>query len=153
MKHLKTYENWFTNIFKSSNDPWQDWESDYGGLQLKNGYSALMDAALEGNWKRFKNLLPAYKEFINDLYNDNGKKSNMITSVIDGLGDTWDKKKMIAALIKNGFDIFLKDENDKTFYDIIKDRIKNGETIKLKKWFDETYPDIVIKLETNKYNI
>jgi hypothetical protein len=150
MKHLKTYENWFTNIFKSSNDPWQDWESDYGGVQLKNGYSALMDAALEGNWKRFKNLLPDYKEFINVIHNDNGEKKNMMISVIDGLGDTWDKKKMIVALIENGVDVFFENENGETFYDIIKNRI---ETTKLKEWFDETYPDIVIKLETTKYNI
>lgn len=60
MKYLKKYENWFTNIFKTGEDTHQDWQSNYGGAQLGTGYNALMDAALEGNWKRFKNLLPEY---------------------------------------------------------------------------------------------
>lgn len=151
MKHLKTFENWVTNIFKSSGNFWQDFEDDYMGNQFKTNYNALMGAAEDGNWSRFKRLLPRYKNQINDVnieHNDDNTTTteNILIKVVNGRGGNWEKKKMITALIENGVDLYFSNNNGDTFYSLIKDP-------KLKKWFDETYPDIVIYFTTNKYNL
>lgn len=145
MKHIKTFESWFTNIFKSGGDHWQDFEDDYishSGI-IKN-YNALVGSAEEGNWRRFKKLLPEYRKNINDIQIYNVQRtSNILISVIKGDGDLWEKKKMITALIHDGVDPYFADHDGNSFYDYIKDK-------KLKKWIDETYPEIVEQLELNK---
>lgn len=155
MKHLKTFENWFTNIFKSGDDGWQDFMDDYIGSQFKSNYNALMGAAYNGNWKRFKNLLPDYKKNINDVnieHNDDNTTSteNVLIKVVNGTGGNWEKKKMISALIDNGVDPYFTTDTGKSFYDLIIDT-------KLKKWVEETYPNIVQQIilnkSTNKYNL
>lgn len=149
MKHLKTFENWFTNIFKKSDDPWQDYMDDFLGKNFgQTNYNALMGAADQGNWSRFKNLLPIYQKRINDIateYDDDNTKTslNVLTKVIKGDSGLWEKKKMIKALIDNGVDLYFTNEKGEYFYDLIKDQ-------KLKKWFDETYPNIVDQILLNK---
>jgi len=148
MKHIKTFESWVTNIFKSGDDHWQDYQDDFmGHVDLIKNLNALVGSADQGNWKRFKNLLPKYKKNINDIqiYNDGKTEqtSNVLTATVNGNGDLWEKKKMITALIDNGVDPYFTDHNDNNFYDYIKDQ-------KLKKWVDDTYPDIVRDLEANK---
>lgn len=151
MIHLKTYENWFTNIFKSSNDMWQKYMDDHIGNKFKTNYNALVGAAEEGNWSRFKYLLPKYINQINDIIIvDNKYKTNLLMT-ISGKSDIgfWEKKKMITALLDNNVNLYFKNKNGDNFYDIMDP--------KLKMWFEEKYPDIVEKLNIdkniNKYNI
>lgn len=148
MKHLKNFESWFTNIFKSSGDGWEDYYANHIVNKSVSGYNALINAALQGNWKMFKRLFPDYD--VNSIYSDDKEESNLLHAVIDGEGGIWEKKKMITVLIEKGIDIYFKNEKGETFYETIKD-------IKLKNWFDKTYPDIVDKFkrdkERDKYNL
>jgi len=60
MKKLKTYENWFKDIFKSAeNDIWNEYMSDE--MEKSHGYNSLMDAAETGNLKKFKYYFPKFK--------------------------------------------------------------------------------------------
>jgi len=148
MKHLKTFENWFTNIFKST-DMWEDYMDDHIGSIKGKGYNALMSSAHEGNWTRFKDLLNNYDiNSVHTDYNDDNtpSKSNVLFSVIYGKGDLWEKKKMISALIEKGIDIYFENENGENFYEKITEP-------KLKKWIDEKYPDLEQSFLAKKYNI
>lgn len=152
MKHLKHYENWFTNIFKSGDDMWQDYMDDTLGKIMSKGYNALMGAADEGNWNRFKNLFPKYKKYINDIsYHYHNSKisssSTLLMHIVLGNGDLWEKKKMLKITLNDqNVNYHYKNEKGKNFYDLIKDP-------KLKKWFDETFPNILLDLSANKYNL
>ena len=153
MKHLKTFENWFTNIFKKSDDFWQDYMDDVLGSNFgRSNYNALFGAAEEGNWSRFKNLLPKYKKYINDIateINDDNTTStaNILTKIVTSNNSgLWEKKKMIKSVIDNGVDIYFTNEKGESFYDLIKDE-------RLKKWFDETYPNLVEQILLNKNTI
>ena len=156
MKYLKSYENRFTNIFKSTDSSNQETQ-DFMNAMYDKDYNPLMGAAAEGNWKRFKFLLPDYKDKINDvltIHLDNGSDAteNILSFVVTGKGDLWEKKKMIASLIENGVDVSFENENGKNFYE----RITSP---KLKEWIgssgssDETYPNIPILKDVNKYNL
>lgn len=160
MKHIKTYESWFTNVFKSA-DGLLDADVDFVNKTHDEGYTPLMGAARKGNWKRFKFLLPSSKDEINSvniMYLDSGieARTNTLMWAIFGEGDLWEKKKMFTALIDNGIDIYFKTEDGENFYDKLK-RNKDPKTIKLKEWIEKTYPDIIEKVEmeksTNKYNL
>jgi len=137
MKHLKTFENWFTNIFKTSDvDMWTD-KLD-SNLEYNFKYNRLMSSAKEGNLKRFIHLLPEYKDKLNNVFNN----KNVLIFAILGDGDNYEKRNMIRLLLDNGIDYNFKYE-DKTFYELISND-------NLKKWFDKKYPDIVKELELNK---
>lgn len=137
MKYLKTYENRFTNIFKSKEpDMWNDY-MEYE-LEDTKGYNRLMQSAYEGNLKRFVFLLPKYIDKINDVFE--GK--TVLIQVIRGESDLYETQKMIEILLDNGVDYNFKFEGN-TFYDLITNE-------KLKKWFDKKYPEIVKELELNK---
>jgi len=152
MRYLKAYENWVTNIFKSY-DYWQDYADDVlinQSFSEKN-FNSLMGAAMSGNWKRFKDKLPKYIEHINDIHIDDlNHKNTTLTHVVTGIGDLWEKRKMIEELIENGADPYFEDESYNSFYDLINNQ-------KLKEWFNKKYPQIVEKLLLNKsvrqYNI
>jgi len=144
MKHLKTFENIFTNIFKSKDiDAWESFEED--DLEKNLGYNMLMQTANYGNLKRFEYLLPYYIKKINDTF----EKKNILIIVVKGDADLYEKKKMIELLLDTEINYTFTFEG-KTFYDFITNE-------KLKKWFDKKYPDIVKKLifykNTEKYNI
>lgn len=172
MIHLRTYESWFTNIFKSEDNFDYDTRDAISNLISKNkGINPLINAAMDGNWKRFKFLLPRYKNQINDvhiMYLDDGTeaKENVLTCALFGDGDLWEKKKMVSTLIKNGVDVFFKDEGGKNFYERLMRNIENPYYVnkkkmnvykKLKEWLDQEYPDMIEKLEiasdANKYNL
>lgn len=144
MKYIKTYENRFTNFFKSdgSDNYWQNFMNSE--LETKFGYNALMSAASEGDWKKFKYRFPDYIKNINDVSNDD--KSTVLMYVVNGDGDLWEKKKMLSLLFDNNVDLTFKDEKGRTFFDFIDDE-------KLKKWIEETYPEVVSQLNANKYNL
>lgn len=106
---------------------------------------------MSGNWKRFKDKLPEYIEHINDIHIDDlNHKNTTLTHVVTGIGDLWEKRKMIEELIENGADPYFEDESYNSFYDLINNQ-------KLKEWFNKKYPQIVEKLLLNKsvrqYNI
>jgi hypothetical protein len=81
-----------------------------------------------------------------DVINKAIVKSNVLIDAVEGKGGIWEKKKMIAALIENGIDIYFENQDGKNFYELIKDS-------KLKKWVEETYPNIEEKLRSKKYNL
>jgi hypothetical protein len=152
MKYLKTYENWFTNLFK--NDGINQITRDFLADMIGDGYNPLMDAAYDGNWNRFKELLPKFIKQINDIhtiYLDSGVEEymNVLLYVVCGKGDNWEKKKMISALIENNVDVHFE-SNEKNFYEMIK-------SPKLKKWIEETYPqiisDLLLQKSIKKYNL
>lgn len=149
MKHIKTYENWFTNLFKGGDsDLWQNFMDDTMGDKFSTAYNALMGAAEEGNWTRFKNNFNEYSAVINAINKEfeNGKeiKRTLLMHIVIGSGDLWEKKKMLKMVLDyNDVDIYIENEKGQNFYEMIEDS-------KLKKWFDYTYPDIVEKLERKK---
>ena len=146
MKHIKTYENWFTNLFKDSEyDIW--WNNDFNNkMELSTKYNTLMITADDGDLKKFKHYFANYINNLNDISNE-GK--NVLHYVVTGDGDLYNKKGMVKILIDNGIDYTIKCNNE-TFYDMIKEP-------KLKRWFDKTYPNIVKELniikDTDKYNL
>lgn len=151
MKYIKKYENRFTNFFKSdgAGDFFQDYMDDR--LQKGLGYNALMSAAREGNWKKFKRKFPRYIKNINDVFIGSlnsgvEHKVDLLSYVVTGEGDLWEKKKMLSLLFDNNVDLTFKDEKGRTFFDFIDDE-------KLKKWIEETYPEVVSQLTANKYNL
>jgi hypothetical protein len=152
---FKTFENRFTSIFKPRNNM----TKNFMRHSMDDNYNDLMNAAQSGNWKIFKELLPQYRQKINDIhtiYLDSGTeaKENVLTWVVFGNGDLWEKKKMFSALIENGVDYLFRNEDDKTFYDRLK---TNPDLNKLRIWIEEKYPDIIEKViinnSTKKYNI
>jgi len=140
MKYLKTFENRFTNVFKSHDlDMWNSAvENDLIRMGIRMGYNALMQSAYDGNLKRFIYLLPDYIDKLNDIL----KYQTVLFFVITGEGDIYEKKKMIQLLLDNGIDYNIKYKGE-TFYDLITDD-------KLKKWLDKKYPEIVKELKLNK---
>jgi transposase len=146
MKYIKKYENRFTNFFKS--DGSDDFFQEFMDTQLERriGYTPLMTAASEGNWKKFKRLFPVYKDKINIPYSKGHKNKYLLFYVIKGDGDLWEKKKMLSLLFDNNVDFIVTDSHNNTFFDYIKD-------IKLKKWIEENYPNVVSQLTANKYNL
>ena len=161
MRYLKKYENWFTNIFKSDGSDTEQWE-DFVSQSISNiknkgiAKNHLMNAAREGNLKKFKRVFPRYINKLNDIYTDytdtdDGETSTVLLDVTGtSNGDIPDKKKMIKMLIENGADPLFINTSGYSFYDYIQEP-------KLKKWVDETYPEIVNQLEmiknSKKYNI
>ena len=136
MKYLKTFENRFTNVFKSHD--LDMWNSAVENDLIRMVYNALMQSAYDGNLKRFIYLLPDYIDKLNDIL----KYQTVLFFVITGEGDIYEKKKMIQLLIDNGIDYNIKYKGE-TFYDLITDD-------KLKKWLDKKYPEIVKELKLNK---
>jgi hypothetical protein len=160
MKYIKRYENRFTNIFKSS-DSIKDDFSDILNRHGDEGFTPIMNAAENGNWKRFKYLLPSSRNEINNvhvMYLDDGTeaKENVLTWAIFGRGDLWEKKKMFSALIENGVNVLFENEDGLNFYDRLKSK-KDKKYIELKEWIDEKYPNLIeeakIKKDVNKYNL
>lgn len=155
MKYLNTYENWFTNIFKTGDDMWQDYMDSRIGQKVTPRWNSLFGAASEGNWKRFKNLLPKHIKHINDVIIQNDELSishleNLLILISRNRDiGTWEKKKMITALIDNNVDISFRTSEGEDFYDLMDPKIKT--------WFKQKYPEIVEKLElykkSNKYNL
>lgn len=145
MKHLKTFENWFTNLLKNSE--YNHWEEFYiTKLGKMYNYNPLIKAAEDGDFKKFRTYFFEYSDKLNDKTIEN---KNVLHYVVTGNGDFYEKKNMIDYLMDSNIDYTIKYEGE-TFYDLIKDN-------KLKKWFDKTYPNIVKKLnilkDTEKYNI
>lgn len=145
MRYIKTYENWFTNLFKDKEyNIWDDYLNS--NLETTHKYNVLMRTAEEGDFKKFKNY---FHDYINNLNNISKDGKNVLHYVVTGDGDLYNKKEMIKMLIDNGVDYTIKFEN-KTFYDLISEP-------KLKLWFDKTYPEISEEMnmikDTEKYNL
>ena len=145
MRYIKTYENWFTNLFKDKEySIWNSYLNDK--LETNYGYNVLMSTAKDGDLKKFKNYFHKYVNKLNNISKD-GK--TVLYYVVTGDGDLYDKKEMIKILIDNVVDYTIMYDN-KTFYDLINNN-------KLKMWFDKTYPEIVNEIniikDTNKYNL
>lgn len=149
MKHLKKYENWFTDLFKSK-------EYDYpeqfiiNTMEREFGHTYLMSAADEGDFKKFQHYFPEYIDRKNLKDNDT---LTTLMHVATGKGSIEDKKKMLKMLLDNGEDPFMKyngkSEKDKgkTFYDFL-----NSE---LKKWVNDNYPqfEFDLKQDVKNYNL
>jgi hypothetical protein len=145
VRKVKTYETWFKDIFKSKeNDIWNQYMNNE--TEKTYGYNSLMNAADEGNLKKFKYYFPKY---VDNLNSKSLNGDNALIYVVIGDGVEPDKKIMISMLLDNGIDYTVK-HHDYFFYELIKE-------YNLKKWVEETYPDIIKELEfikdTEKYNI
>lgn len=140
MKYIQTYENRFTDLFKSKEyDVWDLYMQSH--LNEIDKYTTLMFCADDGDIKKFKNY---FKEHIpNQVDNYN---NNTLIHVPTGKGSLRNKKEMIRMLIDAGEDPFKKNIDGYNFID----RIKEPE---LKKWLLETYPDIEVQVNANKYNL
>jgi len=152
MKNLKTYENWFTDIFKSHDtDMFDDFLDD---RMEEMGYTRLMKYVSEGNLKKIKMALPLYIKTINNTYIqylDSGsqyEESALTIAASSGKASIPDRKEIIKLLIDNGANMFLEIE-EQTFYDVAIPEIK--------KWIEETYPDFAeelnFKRSSEKYNL
>lgn len=140
MDHLKKYENWFTDIFKSKE---YDTTDLFMQMQFKemDGMTTLMHCATNGDIKKFKNY---FNEHITNEIDKFGNTT--LVHVATGKGSLKNKKEMIKMLIDNGENPFRINDYGKTFLDEIKDP-------KLYQWIIETFPDIEFQLSVRKYNL
>jgi len=157
MKHIKTFENWFTNIFKSDGSDTEQWDEhlirNIINISGYNGGSLLRQAVSDGNLNKFKRQFPKFINKLNDITidPDDNETSTILTLVASSSEcDISDKKKMIKMLIDNGADPYFFNDSDRSFYDMIREP-------KLNKWVKDTYPEIVDKIElkknSDKYNL
>lgn len=153
MKYIKKYEGWFRDLFKDKKyNMWDDIIANK--MEEEFGYTKLMSAAQDGNFKKFKYYFSDYVDNLDGVKkvgDDSGvdQDENYLHIVVYGKGIVSDKIKMLEMLIDHGVNMFDEVEG-KTFYEIIKEP-------KLKKWVEETHPDFVeelkLKRETQKYNL
>lgn len=151
MKYIKSYENRFTDFFKSKEYDIFDLYKQSEFFQM-DGETTLMFCAGDGDIKKFRHYFKDVNPdniFSEHIPNQVDKYGNTtLIHVATGKGSLRNKKEMIKMLIDNGEDPFIINMDGKTFLDII---IKK--TPELKEWLFKTYPDIEIKLTANKYNL
>lgn len=140
MKYIQTYENRFTDLFKSKEydvtDLWMQRQ-----LQEIDKDTTLMFCANDGDIKKFRNY---FKEYIANQVDAYG--NNTLICVVKGKGSLRNKKEMIKMLIDAGEDPFRKNVDGRSFMDSIKEP-------KLLKWLYETYPDIELEITAKRYNL
>lgn len=140
MKYIKSYEKWFTDLFKSKEydktDLWMQHQ-----LNKIDNYTTLMHCAEDGDIKKFKNYFKEHIANEVDAYNN-----TTLLHVVRGKGSLRNKKEMIQMLLENGEDPFIMNIDGKNFIDCIKEE-------KLKQWVIETFPEIEFQLNLKKYNL